>query len=212
MRGKIVLGSVLGAVAIHVAFLACGRMEAMTDSGVLDGLVDAMQGTVSDAHASDDGGSGTCACPASKPAEWTFALRIDRGAGPEEPMVDYSRAFVTGLPALQNGSPVIGLNASVNFYLRDQTPVTLNCTLNVRPDRTPVSGYCTVSGYPGAPIGQIPFQAALASVAVLTDSQAEFSLPDLSFSAGAQNVRITGIVFRANNSVGLVTPQRDYRP
>jgi hypothetical protein len=62
MRGKIILGSVLGAVAIHVAFLACGGSSGRgSDGGVLGSLADVIAGETGDAQAQSgtDAGSGT---------------------------------------------------------------------------------------------------------------------------------------------------------
>jgi hypothetical protein len=77
---KVVVGSIVGAIAIHFAFVACGHSistagNGPNDAGVDEGLFDALMdrisalidGTTTDAKADNDSGSdgGACGCAAT---------------------------------------------------------------------------------------------------------------------------------------------------
>lgn len=75
---KLIAGSLAGAVAIHVAFVACGRglsvkgnADAGTEASLVDALVDhisgLLDGTTKDARADVDGGP--CGCTVSGPMQ-----------------------------------------------------------------------------------------------------------------------------------------------
>lgn len=67
-RSKVIVGSLVGGLAIHAAFLACGgggSSAGSTDGGItgmLDAISMLMDGTTKDAKADTDGGTGSCGC------------------------------------------------------------------------------------------------------------------------------------------------------
>jgi hypothetical protein len=96
-RLKLVCGSLVGAVAIHAALVACGSSGAAGGAGsdaggggIFDALVDALTGR--DALADTDGGSagggGSCSCggptmvASEDAAQWASGAVYDNGAAP----------------------------------------------------------------------------------------------------------------------------------
>jgi hypothetical protein len=69
---KFLAGSLVGAIAIHAAFVACGgpghEGAGLHDGGILDGMLDAIasaiDGTTRDAQADTDGGGASSCCSA----------------------------------------------------------------------------------------------------------------------------------------------------
>jgi hypothetical protein len=97
-RWKIVVGSLVGAVAIHGVLAACGSASTgfSRDGGILDALADAFHG--SDAKAGTDGGGESC-------SDWQIMA-----------------ASVSGAPAVQdlgtdNEPFAVTFNPTVNEYL-----------------------------------------------------------------------------------------------
>jgi hypothetical protein len=209
MKKKLVLGSLLGAAAIHVVFLACGTVAPNPDATAgqdattgdapsgLDALVDAVRDVIGkltdaeshDAHAGTDGGAdgGTCSCTPPA-AESTFALTFDRGRGSETPRADYSTVEVSGRPDLLEGAPVIRVSGIAEFFLADGATGYLECTGVARRDGTTLSTRCLLRLREPRPDGgglaQREFSQvdASSSVPVLTDSRIEWRVPALMLS------------------------------
>lgn len=171
-------GSVVGAVALHVAMVACGGGAQPTgDGGVFDALADAARDVLDaetrDAHAGGDGGVPACNCV--EPPSFTFsggALARD-GQPPQEPAADFSTVVASAsLVRSADGTPVVNLNATVIYHLADGGRVTLSCTVIARPDgsvvmrppaRTGGAAFdteCTAVGYQGAPGSDVRGSAA----------------------------------------------------
>jgi hypothetical protein len=232
MRNKVIVGSLLGAVAIHGAFIACGMPSSQSGDGgpvgyLLEAMRDAAGLEVSDASAQDSGPACSCPVPPA-PAESSFSLRVDKGMGPEEPLQDWSAAVVAARPDLQDDGTVrVDITSSAAFRMRDATRVNVSCRVYARPDRSLIQqdgpqqgqkniGFCTIQ-YPGSN-RESQLYLSQAEVITLTDHQVELRVPDqtaplFSGNIPAGSVRITGIVFRSTNpSTHFLTPPQAYRP
>lgn len=235
-RKKIIVGSLAGAVAIHLAFVACssaGHHEG-TDGGASDGpldaLVDAAQnamdamldGETRDAHAQDTGGC-TCTTPTF---DWSFALTLDRGHGAETPRSDYSTASVGATPTLVAGVPAVPLSGIASFYLADGASVYVSCTALARPDRTVAASdsynTCSIqlrpSGADGGSTGALQGVGAVdpsaVTVTTLNDTHLEFHISSVTASlTGGPMVTLSNVVFRATAlAAHYLTPPHAYQP
>jgi hypothetical protein len=123
---KLIGGSLMGAVAIHLAFIACGHSlavkgdaDAGTEGGLLDALVDhisgLIDGTTKDARADVDGGveGGACGCTVSVTGP------IQNVPASENP-AQLTRGNLTGLSAA--GSLVV----TGPFVLTDAVALAVN--------------------------------------------------------------------------------------
>jgi hypothetical protein len=232
MRSMIVLGSLLGAAAIHTAFVACGQMSA--EAG---GPIGAIMAAMSDggvAHAAQDGGAPTCSCPVPPASpETTFALRVDRGAGAQELVEEWSNATVgiglTGKP----GKPArVVIQSGVGGYLEDGNSVTLKCNVYVTTGGIPSPqdgpekgqtniGNCTTGTASTSEITYLHERDV--QIIKLTDTEMELRIPVVSVATkGVENAsppiapqvfRFTDVVIRHTDpSAHYLTPPRAYRP
>jgi hypothetical protein len=159
---KLIGGSLVGAIAIHMAFVACGHSlsaksdaDGGTEAGLLDALVDhisgLLDGTTKDARADVDGG-GACGCT-------TVSGQIQSTPASENP-AQLTRGSLTGL------SVAGSLVATGPFVLTDATaqsvnpstavgaslivqPAAATCpALSVAADTTPGYALTVASDYP----------------------------------------------------------------
>lgn len=234
-RTRLVLGSLLGAVAIHGAFMACSTLPNSHDAGgditMLDAIGDAAQilldAESTDAHAQDSGGACTCT-PAVYDA--SFALTIDRGRGVETPNGAYSTAATSATAFPLGSGTAYSLWGYSNFFLADGSQAIVQCRVNTRVDRTVVTSdapgfqpICYVSISEPNPDAGTPVtrsaQAAIpagATVTVFDDTHIEFHVPSFTAtqaSAPAWHATIAGAVFRvtAPAATFLAIPNA-YRP
>jgi hypothetical protein len=238
MRSKVIAGSLLGAIAVHIA---CGQMPPGTG-----GPIGSIMSVLSDggvAHAAEDGGV-ACSCPVPPappvPPETTFSLRIDRGNGPEEPMADWSRAEVAlnEFSPQTNGPAKGSIRVTIRFRLNDLSTVGLVCSVNATADghvymsgEQPFVGQCQILGYESADRSiatNVPvngYSLSNAEIMTLTDQRIEIRLPDITLptypramNGSLQNtptgmIKMTGIVVHhTNESANYVTPPRAYKP
>lgn len=149
-RSRILVGSFVGAVAIHAAMVACSssRTSTLTPDAtaprdavatLLDVARDVV-GTVLDAELrdarADDAGCG-CTPQASESSFSLDSVRID--AATLRPLADYSTSsgFAQGAPTTGGGQAVRFTN-NVTFIADDGSFYVLSCSVYVRPDGTPV--------------------------------------------------------------------------
>lgn len=223
MRARIgvIYGSIVGALAIHAAFMACGSMQSMQggDSGMshfLEAVKDAAADVVGletrDAHADDAATGPACSClvpPA--PAEATFSLRIDLGNGPVEPMTDYSQVTITGSarPYRDRSNVVMSqIKATAIFTPAGRNvDYTLDCSFRIAPDRSilPTDVDCKCEG-----IGlNNSLELSGVTVPVLTETTAEIRIAS---AAGRFGATISQIAFRVNDPAAhFLTPPHQYR-
>lgn len=203
MRTKVVAGSLVGALSIHAALVACSMSGGMSNAlqTMSDAAADVLNLETRDAHA-DDGATPACSCPVlPAPADVSFSLRIDLGAGAQEPMADYSSAAVSGSPAVfpdgTTGSQILG---AADFYTQDNKRHSIACYASVRSDKTIVSG----SAKCGSEV-----QVQNMQITTLADDALEFRVPRFSYGS----ITYTDMVFRAHvPSAHFLTPPRAYRP
>jgi len=153
-RTRLVLGSLVGALAIHVALVACtgsnivGGSDAGGDAGGVDAFVDALaagdlgqaldvatdaavdaladvgSAEVRDAHAGDN-------CQCILPRETTFSFTVNRGRGEETPVARFSTASLLLNPEVGpeglTGPLAFTVVANATGYLSDGTKVTVYC-------------------------------------------------------------------------------------
>lgn len=210
MRGKVIAGSIIGAVSVHAALVACsmgGSMSSMLRT-LGDGAADALSLESSDAHA-DDGSASMCSCPVPPaPPDASFTLRVDRGSGVEEPLGDYSAVTVTaGAIRGRDGSKVIRLDGRATFFMPDGRGLMVSCYLQAKPDRTIVADTATCSS------GLLSSVAVTgASVTALSDTAAEFTIPSFSAQDGQSTTRFSNITFRiVDPSAHFLATPRAYR-
>jgi hypothetical protein len=125
---KVVLGSLVGAAAIHAAFLACGStprtVEVPGDGGLMDAVLDVIGDIVGsethDAVAAGDAG-GACGCTTSTPASENSAQMKSgslTGLSPNTGQVVVSGPFVltdataTSAQGFANAALVVEANAA----------------------------------------------------------------------------------------------------
>lgn len=256
MRARLVLGSIAGAMAIHVAFVACGTMMSPgndaggSDSGTMDAMIDATVDVINDviglevrdAQAQDagDGATGACTCSSPPVPDYSFALAIDRGMGPETPSADYSTAGVIWRASMNDGLPGYDVTGDATFYLPDGSTVSLSCEVKLDSSRNVVqtaqgpSALCNVVMSPlsicasGQDAGALPCWRTIdpavarnipgATVPTFTDNQVEmripsFSVPAASSSTGRTMITISNVIFRGTDPTGThATPSRAFRP
>lgn len=230
MRTRIVVGSLVGAVAVHAALLACGSSSMSTsDGGPMNRFIEAMKDAagleVNDAHA-DDGAVPTCSCPVlPAPAEATFSLRFDRGRGLEDPRQDYSSVTSWSVtPALSIGKPTVSVGGKIAFVSIQGDIFLLNCSGSIDPSKQGFQDSrfgCQLSYVPidqnASPRGLANGNASF-SVTRLTDHELEISIPSMSvsFNNGIDNpptFTFSDIVFRASDpSAHFISPPHAYRP
>lgn len=212
----------MGALALHVAMVACGSAPPMAgDAGVLadvrDAVVDALRDVVDaetpDAFAGDD--AGACACPPAVETSFTVS-GMTRDGSAETPLRDYStaRLDVSAVPLEDHrardpmaSGPGYNIAAQVDFRTADSSRVLLRCNdVTVRPDRTLLPGLtCAVQVTRAAADGDGgvrlrnwvaetpgPDAAVTVEVARLEDARVE--------------VRLTGVRFLATTTTPGVAP------
>lgn len=224
-RTKLVLGSIAGAVAIHVAFVACSTVvtprDAQTDtSALLDGGVDVWMDSARDvladiveaeqppdAHADD--AALTCQCHVPAKASYTFSGTITRNGVAQNIMQRYS----TLVPDIQH--QLIGTQEQVRWVL----PVrwrfgsgeqgTLTCVFSA--DRTtgallmPAANNTCVAQI-GSSVGQLVMTTSFSR---LTDTQAALSVPSITVG----EFILDGFVIRLSQPEGgFVEPPSAYTP
>lgn len=217
-RLRIALGSLLGAAAIHLAFLACSgpRMEP-SDGGLIDAAMDAM-GMVGDAETRDavaQEAGGSCSCPG--PSTTTFSGGIDLGSGAVTPRTQGSRASVYSEPYIFASGDVgrrITTHASLwlpSSPFRYQVSCVLYATAAGQPFRAPSScsvteerdGALTWSGTTTA------FSATLNSV---SDTALELTVSEAAVSAMARTITVRDLRWRLSQPAGGINPPPAYQP
>lgn len=159
-RTRVVLGSLAGALAIHVGLVACSGAPpaADPDGGMLanlrDVVADILGAEVPDARAGGDGGAPACNCPQAAP-EYTLRIAgLALDGRPETPMVDYSYADLFSTPALafnvddpSQSAPQVVIRQSATVSLANGSPVSVTCAdIRFRPDRSLIgTPDCTLS-------------------------------------------------------------------
>lgn len=224
-RSRVVVGSIVGAIAVHLAMLACSGDGGIVggarhDAGdVLDAVVagdlggaldaaggvlrDAMgkarDGEVSDAHA----GPNDCLCV--RPRTTTISFTVDRGRGPETPTARWSTAqlFLTAVPGptgLQ-GESAFQVLAYGTAYLNDGVQVSVSCTV-----------FVSRSGLYLPDFGRPPYPRSTCSIGLtpsggsaLETGTASFGTPTLPvFSADAAELRVASIAGALSRDGGTV--------
>jgi hypothetical protein len=159
-RAKVILGSALGAVAIHTAFVACGTVvttDAGHDGGFADVVRDAFEDVLEivtdaevreanaqdsgemDAQAGDTGVVRVCDCPPAPTLTKSFAIRVDQGRGIESPIGEFSQTFATIGPRIPNTPPLTGPygfagSASAYFFTADGARFSVSCSFQLNVD------------------------------------------------------------------------------
>lgn len=212
-RTKVLLGSAAGAIAIHVAFLACGTPTLTRDSGHDSGITDAM-GDVADRETGTADAQGMpCNCaPALPPATFHFV--------PPAGMTvrsDYSTAFVSAGATLLEGVPGVSATVLGSFYLNDanSTQGQLSCSLGVIRG-TVRTAACTLNMF-----GVASYQttATAGITATVTDTTIAVDIPSLALAqqgassgdAGLQSITLTNVQFRGAGRDLLAVPSRFIR-
>lgn len=151
-RTRIAVGSLLGALSLHVVMVACGSSPPSTpgDSGVLadvrDAVVDVIQDIVDaetpDAHAGGDGGvppadggAPSCPCVPARP-EYSFSGGgVGRGGAVSAPEVDFSSTSAEAvLSRADDGSLLVTVQTGTLYRTADGASVTAYCEVYARPD------------------------------------------------------------------------------
>lgn len=233
MRLGFIVGSLVGAVAIHAVFVACSSITPGIDGGgdagldvshrhdgnVLDAILDTAHDVavmvrdaeIRDAHA--DGGM-TCNCPAPARPTRTFSGSFGVGAAN---MVRARMSQVTVAPnfVLRGGTELAQWNVSISFYLTAGELVGISCSLLTNLSGQPVAGTaeerCSVNviATNGTNVGNQSIPNATATAAALTNTGGTITLPN--FSAGTY--RSNGItVLLSEPEGGLLTPPSAYVP
>lgn len=221
-KRSIVLGSLVGALAIQGAMIACGSRPMMvTDSGtpptdggfvdvIRDVVSDILDANTNDAIAQD---SGACQCELPR-ANITFTATVDRGSGPEAPQADYSTATGSGgARMLPNGQPGFQLNGTANFRLTDGTSVQLACTVFADASRAPVAAESSCRASVAAFGSAASNPVTGVSIAMLEATRFEFRIDSTTIMVSSSNVTFSGIVFRVSlPGEDFLTPPRAYQP
>jgi len=166
-------------------------------------------GTYAQTHHPQHGNGAPAAPSASSAPRVSFALRVDRGNGPEHPRADYSTATVRVEPVLEGNVPAFRLNVRARFYLLDGETHDLRCWINVRPGRQVLEGQglrcrdrSTMLDL-GHPEG--------VEVAELTDSRLVLRIARIRMVSS--NLTFLDVVFRLDDPSGqLLTPPRAFQP
>lgn len=146
---RLLAGSFLGALCIHVALVACGSagptatpgdggMLADVRDAIAEAVGDVLDAETPDAHAGGDGGTPACNCVSPR-AEYSFSggAFMRDGTAAQEPQADFSSAAVSGAVGRTfEGTPTVAVTATAGYYLRDNSNVSVACTFTVRQDRT----------------------------------------------------------------------------
>lgn len=161
-RTKIAVGSIVGALVLHVVMVACGSAPPSMagDAGVLadvrDAIVDALHDVVDaetpDAHAGGDGGipptdggappadggAPACNCPAPPRPEYSFSGgAVDRGGASLAPVADFSTATVGVVPTrADDGTTFVTITANAGYRLSDGASAYVQCDVHARVDGT----------------------------------------------------------------------------
>jgi hypothetical protein len=221
-RGRVVVGSLLGAAAIHLVFLACGasRIEP-SDGGMLDAALDAM-GMLGDAETRDataQDAQPSCNCTA--PSTTTFSGGIDLGSGAVAPRAEFSSASFNVQPyRYTDGESGPLATAVASFWLSDTNlRYTVACGVYLagaapRAVRPSTPSNCTIVEYrngEAAWSGSGPVTAA--SMPVLEDGRAELLIETAAATNAGRTITVRNLRFRLTQPAGgLVSPPRAYQP
>lgn len=221
-RGRVVVGSLLGAAAIHLVFLACGapRIEP-GDGGMLDAALDAM-GMLGDAETRDataQDAQPSCNCTA--PATTTFSGGIDLGSGAVAPRAEFSTASLYVQPyRYTDGESGPLATATASFWLSDTNlRYTIVCGVYLagaapRAVRASTPSTCNVVEYRNGETAWSGTGAVTAaSMPVLEDGRAELVIETAAVTSGGRTITVRNLRLRLTQPAGgLVNPPRAFQP
>lgn len=216
-RARVVVGSLLGAAAIHLVFLACGTPRINpTDGGIIDAALDAM-GMVGDAETRDavaQEAGGSCSCP-GQPVT-TFSGGVDLGSGAVTPRAQGSRATMSVEPYIfASGDVGRRIIASASFWL-PSSPFRYNvmCILYAtgagQPTRAP--SICLVDEErDGARTWNGSTTTVTATLNSVSDTALEITVAEGAASAMSRTITVRDLRWRLS-APGGVTQAPAYQP
>ncbi len=206
-------GSAAGAIAIHLAFLACGTPPQLRDAGRDTDIADAMGDIASSETGTADAQGMPCNClPDLPPASFHFVPPAGITVRP-----DYSRALVSAGTTLVSGAPGLSVSASASFFTEGASAQAgqFICNLGVVLG-TVRSASCFFSVGDGT-----TFQATAApgAVVAVTDSTIAVDIPSLTLTrqgaptgdAGAPSVTLNNVQLRGFGRNLLAVPSQFMR-
>lgn len=217
-RARIAFGSLLGAAAIHLVFLACSgpRMNPGGDGGIVDAALDAM-GMLGDAETRDavaQEAGGSCSCP-GQPVT-TFSGGIDLGSGAVTPRAQASRASAAAEPYIfASGDVGRRIFASVSFWLpsspfRYSVTCVLYATAPGQPTRAPSS--CLISEErDGAGTWSGNAATVTATLNSVSDTAMEITVTEAAASAMSRTITLRDLRWRLS-APGGITQAPAYQP
>lgn len=212
-------GSAAGAIAIHLAFLACGTppqlRDAGRDTGIADamgdnGIADAMGDIASRETGTADAQGMPCNClPDLPPASFHFVPPAGITVRP-----DYSRAFVNASTTLVSGAPGLSVSVLASFFTESANAQAgqFVCTLGVVLG-TVRSASCSFSTGDGS---LYQATAVPGAVVTVTDSTIAVDIPSLTLTrqgaptgdAGAPSVTLNNVQLRGFGRNLLAVPSQ----
>lgn len=216
-RARVVVGSLLGAAAIHLVFLACGTPRINpTDGGIIDAALDAM-GMVGDAETRDavaQEAGGSCSCP-GQPVT-TFNGGIDLGSGALTPRTQGSRAALTSETYIfASGDVGRRIVANASFWLpsspfRYIVTCVLYATGPGQPSRAPSS--CSVSEErDGAPTWNGNTTTVTATLTSASDTAIDVVVSEAAATGSGRTITVRDLRWRLS-APGGVTQAPAYQP
>jgi hypothetical protein len=224
-RSRVVVGSIVGAVAVHLAMLACSGSGgiiggARHDAGdVLDAVVAGDLGVAFDAagdvlrdamiQARDgevrDANAGPNDCQCIRPRETSISFTVNRGRGPETPIARWSTAqlFLTAVPGLAGvqGEAAFQVSGYGTAYLSDGTQVSVSCLV-----------FASRAGQYLPDFGRPPYTRSTCGIALtpsgmtgLAPSTTSFNPPTFSvFANDSAEMRISSIAGALSGDAGTL--------
>lgn len=226
-RLRFIAGSLVGAVLIHVAFIACstvvtdrdsGRDAAVADAGV-DALMDAAEDALADiieaeqprdARADD---AGTCTCPPPARESYTFSGTITRNGVAQQILRNYSTLTVDEQHQLNGTQEQVRWSLDAKWQFGSGVAGEATCAFLA--DRTTGlligTNRCSLqfSSSPGGPGIASVTVPMTTSFSQLTDTSATLNLP--SMTAG-EFVAPDFVFHLSQPQGGLVEPPKAYVP